>query len=192
MRTLILASSSQPRKLLLERFKIPFQAISPNVDESPLEGEAVDKLVARLAKAKAFALSSQFTNSLIIGADQVGMFEETVLCKPLTYENAVKQLQMVSGKTVRFFTGLALLDTQSLTCQLAVETFDVVFRTLTQKNIENYLKNENALHCAGSFTVEGLGIALLEKLQGDDYTALIGLPLIRLQKMLQNAGCAII
>jgi len=172
--------------MLLQRLKIPFECVSPGVDETPLPNEKPAAMVLRLAQEKAQAVAQQFPDSLIIGADQVGVIENTILGKPLVYENAIKQLLLMSGQRVRFLIGLCLLNTKDNTSQVVLETFDVVFRTLTLQMIEDYLKKEPALNCAGSFTVEGLGISLVEKLQGDDYTALIGLPLIRLVTMLKD------
>lgn len=187
---LILASTSPSRKLLLERLKIPFECVAPNVDETPLPTEQPESMVIRLAKEKAFAVASQFPNSFIIGGDQVGLVDNEILGKPLTYEKAVKQLLQVSGKRIRFFIGICLLDTKQNHVETALETYDVIFRDLSLATIENYLKRESALNCAGSFTVEGLGISLVQKLEGDDYTALIGLPLIRLVSLFKKAGIA--
>lgn len=191
-RQLILASSSQPRKSLLERFKIPFTCVNPDVDETPHDNEDPKQLVVRLAKEKALAVSSQYPDALIIGADQVGILDQTILSKPQNHENAIKQLQMMSAKRIKFLIGLCLFDSKIKSEQICLETYDVVFRHLTIQMIENYLQNESALNCAGSFKVEGLGIALVDELQGEDYTALIGLPLIRLRKMLASAGLEIV
>lgn len=185
-KTLVLASSSQPRKLLLERFKIPFESINPDVDETPHPNENPEHMVIRLALEKAHVVANKYPDALIIGADQVGILDQTILGKPLTYENAVEQLLQMSGKKIRFFIGLCLLDTKDNAQQTSLETYDVTFRTLNREMIETYLQKESALNCAGSFKVEGLGIGLVDELQGEDYTALIGLPLIRLRKMLQN------
>lgn len=192
MTRLILASTSPSRKTLLERLKIPFETANPNVDETPLVNEKAPDLVLRLAQQKASAVANRYPNSLIIGADQVGIFNDTILCKPLTQENAIAQLTLVSGKSVQFFTGLCLLDTRTQTNHTSVAAFDVVFRSLTLNMIKHYLAKEDALNCAGSCTIEGLGIALIEKLQGDDYTALIGLPLIQLVSMLEKANFPIL
>lgn len=192
MKKLILASTSQPRKMLLERLQISFECAAPDVDETPLLNEKADKMVLRLAKEKAQAVRNKFPDALIIGADQVGVLDGMMLGKPLVYEQAVKQLRMMSGQRIEFFIGLCLLDAKNKSHQIALEKFTVVFRKLSMQMIENYLKKEHALNCAGSVTVEGLGIALLEKLEGEDYTALIGLPLIRLTKMLEEAGMQVI
>jgi septum formation protein len=137
---------------------------------------------------KAQKIAVSHPDALIISCDQVGVLEGTILCKPLTHENAVKQLQFVSEKMVRFYTAMCVLDTNTQQSQLVVEHYDVYFRKLSLAMIEGYLGKENALHCAGSFQAEGLGIALIDKFDGDDYTALIGLPLIRLVEMLRKAG----
>lgn len=185
---LILSSSSPARRELLTRLKIPFIYKAPDVDETPLPNESVKDLTLRLAEAKAKKSGENYPNSLIIGCDQVGELNGTILCKPLTHENAVKQLQFVSGNMVRFSTAICLLDTRTHTQQLAIETYDVYFRELSLEKIERYLQKEQPYQCAGSFRAEGLGISLIDKFHGDDYTALIGLPLIRLTKMLEKTG----
>lgn len=187
-RKLILCSTSQPRKALLQRLQLPFEIMAPEVDESPLENENPKDLVLRLAKEKAQVASKKFPDALIIGADQVGVLENEIQGKPHTYENAAKQLQAASGKRMQFLIGLCLFDSRAQTCQLALEEFDVLYRPLSPSMIENYLNKEQPLECAGSCKAEGLGIALIEEFQGKDFTALIGLPLIRLVKMLEKAG----
>lgn len=191
-RQLILSSSSPARRLLLQRLMLPFTTTSPDLDETPLPGENAEQLVRRLAKLKAWASSEIYPEALIIGADQVGTLDSEILCKPLTHQKAVEQLLAVSGKTIRFYTGMCLLDAKYGGQEIAVTTYDVTFRHLTQDMIEGYLEKEEALNCAGSFQVEGLGIALIEKLEGDDYTSLIGLPLITLVKMLEKRDMSIL
>ncbi|MDX1900409.1 MAG: nucleoside triphosphate pyrophosphatase [Gammaproteobacteria bacterium] len=188
MRSIILASTSKPRKKLLEQLKIPFQCVVPDVDETPLLHEEPAQLVQRLAKEKASIVAKKYPDSLIIGADQVGLVDDTILSKPLTHDAAVAQLKKMSGKTIRFLVGLCLCDTANDTCQISLESYDIVMRSLTNEMIEKYLQKEDVLNCAGSFKLEGLGIALIEQLRGDDYTMVIGLPLIRLIKMLEKAG----
>lgn len=188
---IILASSSPARKMLMERLALPFTCASPNIDESAQANEQPADLVIRLAKEKAAVFASTHTDAIIIGVDQVGVLNGEILGKPMTHENAVRQLSKMSGKTIRFFIGVCVLDTKNNHQEVTLETFDVTFRSLTQSMIEHYLQNEPALHCAGSLQVEGLGIVLLEKLTGDDYTALIGLPLIRLSEMLRKLGVAL-
>jgi len=187
-RQLILGSTSKPRQTLLERLQLPFQIAAPDVDETPLPDESPEALVLRLAEKKARVVSEKFPDALVIGADQVGILDDMILGKPLTYENAAKQLGAASGKRMTFFIGLCLFDGRTQTYQLALEKFDVIYRTLTANMIENYLRKEQPLHCAGSCKAEGLGITLIEEFQGKDFTALIGLPLIRLTTMLNAAG----
>ncbi len=189
---IVLASTSPFRKTILEKLDLPFETLSPQTDETRLDGEPPEKLVQRLALAKAQAVAGICTDALIIGSDQVAVIEGEILGKPATHEKAVKQLQRASGKTVRFFTGLCLLNAITGKYQLEVVPFDVVFRTLTDTQIENYLKKEKPYNCAGSFKSEALGICLFEKLQGDDPNTLMGLPLIRLVRMLEQEGVAVI
>lgn len=185
---LILGSTSKPREALLRRLNIPFEIAAPDIDETPLDHETPTELVLRLAEKKARAVAEKFPHALIIGADQVGVLENTILGKPLTYENAMKQLQQASGKCMHFFIGLCLLDAETQTYQIALEEFNVIYRPLTPTMIQNYLQKEQPLDCAGSCKAEGLGITLIEEFQGKDFTALIGLPLIRLVSMLEKAG----
>ncbi len=189
---IVLASTSPFRKTILEKLDLPFETLSPQTDETRLDNEPTEKLVQRLALAKAQAVADLCKDALIIGSDQVAVIDDEILGKPGTHEKAVKQLQRASGKTVRFFTGLCLLNTTTGKYQLEVVPFDVIFRTLTATQIENYLKKEKPYNCAGSFKSEALGICLFEKLQGDDPNTLMGLPLIRLVRMLEQEGVAII
>lgn len=183
-RLLVLSSSSPARRALLARLHIPFISISPHIDETPLPDEKVEALVTRLACEKAKAKADNYPSALIIGCDQVGLIDDTILTKPLTYEEAVKQLTLVSGRSVTFFNGLCLYDTKHKQEQIAYETYVVHFRKLSLAEIENYLRKEAPFQCAGSINAEGLGIALITRFEGDDFTALIGLPLIRLVTML--------
>lgn len=185
--SLILASSSPFRKALLSKLGLAFSATSPDIDETPQSDETPEKLVCRLAIDKARKAAKTHTG-LIIAADQVSVLAGQILTKPHTHENAVKQLQNSSGKTVIFLTSLALLNTHTDRIQTIVEPFKVVFKTLTEQQIESYLQTEKPYQCAGGFKSEALGIALFERLEGDDPNALIGLPLIQLVKMLQNEG----
>jgi MAF protein len=189
---LILASTSPFRKLILDKLNLPFTTSSPDVDETVLSDESPDKLVKRLAIAKAQAVASKHPSSLIIGSDQVAVIDKQILGKPGDNENAVKQLKNASGKRVTFLTGLALLNTLTGNIQSEVVPFHVVFRELTQSMIEKYLQSEQPYNCAGSFKSEGLGIVLFERLEGDDPNTLMGLPLIRLCRMLENEGITII
>lgn len=174
--------------MLLRRLKLPFISVAPDVDETSLENEAVEHLVLRLSEWKARALIPQFPDAILIGSDQVGILEGKILTKPLNFENAVAQLEFMSGKKVQFLTGLCVLDSGTEKLKLTLEKYDVQFKVLTKKQIENYLHKEQPFHCAGSCMLEGLGIALLDSLSGRDYTALIGLPLIALTEMLEDFG----
>ena len=187
-RQLILGSTSQPRRELLQRLQIPFEICAPDLDETPLENETPKELVLRLAEAKARKVAESFSDALIIGADQVGVIDNTIQGKPLTYDKAVQQLTAASGKRMQFFIGLCVLDARKNISQIALEEFDVIYRDLTLPMIENYLKKETPFQCAGSCKAEGLGIALINEFSGKDFTALIGLPLIRLVNLLENAG----
>lgn len=181
---LILSSTSPARKELLQRLQLSFECASPNIDETPLTNENPEELVKRLAEEKARALATKYPNALIIGADSVGVLNNEFLCKPLTHENGVKTLQIMSGQLVKFLTGLCVYNTYTQERLVAVEEYDVLFRKLSPQMIEHYLQKEDALQCAGCFHAERLGIALVEKFMGDDFTTLIGLPLIRLTTML--------
>ncbi len=191
-RRLILASTSPFRRDLLARLALPFMAQAPEVDETRLPGETAPELVARLAERKAAAVARQEPAALIIGSDQVAVLDGAIIGKPGDHQRAAAQLQQASGRTVVFHTGLCLLDSASGERQIAVEEFRVVFRALTPAMIERYLRREQPYQCAGSFKSEGLGIALFERLEGADPTSLIGLPLIRLTRMLEAAGMAVL
>lgn len=185
---LVLASTSKFRQELLQRLQIPFVCASPNIDESPLPHESAYDLVARLALAKAQAVQAHYTDALIIGSDQVAVLRDHILGKPHTHANAVAQLQACSNQYVEFLTGLCLLNTHTHSYQVDVVRYGVKFRPLTEQMIEHYLQREQPYQCAGSFKSEGLGVTLFEKMQGDDPSALIGLPLIRLTDFLQQQG----
>ena len=192
MQTLVLASTSRFRKTVLEKLGVPFEVHAPHVDESIHRGETPSALVERLACEKAAAAALHYPNALIIGSDQVAVIDGQIVGKPGNHENAVNQLQRASGQTVKFYTGLCLLNSANKNIQSSVETFDVVFRTLNDQQIENYVRAEKPYNSAGSFKSEGLGIVLFERLQGDDPNALIGLPLIRLVRMLEAEGFNVI
>ena len=184
----VLASTSVYRRELLSHLQIPFSIASPDADETPFAGELPEETAARLAELKARAVKDQFRRALIIGSDQVAVLDGIQLGKPHTHENAIKQLQFMRGKTVVFHTALCLYNNWSGNIQTTVVPYKVRFRNLTDTQIEQYLLKEQPYNCAGSAKTEGLGIALIEKLQGDDPNALIGLPLIELTNMLQNEG----
>jgi MAF protein len=185
---LYLASTSQYRQQLLAKLTTRFHTAKPLVDETPLANESADQLVRRLAVAKAQAVAASLSAGLVIGSDQVAMFNNEIIGKPHTAENALAQLRCFSGNSVTFLTGLALVNAQTGNIQVIVEPFNVSFRTLTDTEIIAYIDKEQPLDCAGSFKSEGLGISLFSKLSGDDPNSLIGLPLIRLNQMLLNEG----
>ena len=185
---IVLGSTSPFRKALLERLNIAFTCDAPNIDETPLDNEAVEDMVVRLAIAKAQAIATNHDNALIIGSDQSAVLDGEKLTKPGNFENAFKQLTRASGKTITFQTGLCLLNTKTGNVQSSCIPYTVVFKTLTPSVVENYLHKEEPYNCAGSFKSEGLGIALFERFEGDDPNALIGLPLIELVNFLSNEG----
>ena len=189
-KTLVLASTSPFRKEILSRLNIPFETFAPLVDESPLENESPSQLVTRLSILK--AQSVKLERALIIGSDQVAVIDDTILGKPGNHEQAVKQLNQASGKQVDFLTGLSVINTETDKIQTDLVHFSVKFRQLTSTQIENYLKIDQPYNCAGSFKSEGLGIALLDRMIGSDPTAIIGLPLIRLVRMLEAEGLFVI
>lgn len=185
---LILASTSIYRSELLSTLQIPFQIASPNVDETPLPGEDAKQTSARLSQLKAQAVAPNHPDALIIGSDQVALLDGQQLGKPLTHDNAVRQLRAMRGKTVVFYTALTLLNAVDGSMQTDLSETHVSFRQLGDDEIERYLIKEQPYHCAGSAKSEGLGIALISKIAGDDPNALIGLPLISLVTMLKKQG----
>lgn len=189
---LILASSSVYRKELLSRLQLPFEIQVPDIDESPGKDEAPPDLVVRLATEKAKAVANRVDNALVIGCDQVAVHGGVIVGKPKDHDHAVQQLKTASGTSVMLYTGLALINSSTSQVQSEVVPYKVKFRKLTDEQIENYLQKEQPYHCAGSVKSEGLGIALLEKFAGDDPNTLIGLPLIRLIKMLEREGMTVI
>ncbi len=186
---LILASTSRYRRELLERLRIPFEVISPKVDETPLAGESTLDLALRLAHAKAEAVAQQYPDAWVIGSDQVADLCGAAIGKPGNFERALAQLQLMRGATVTFQTALCLMKSDAHTT-LCVPT-EVTFRKLPDSILEAYLLAEEPYDCAGSAKSEGLGISLLESIKSDDPTALIGLPLIALTGLLRDAGFAI-
>jgi septum formation protein len=187
-RKLILGSTSVYRRELLCRLRVPFTVESPHVDESPLLGEAPAALACRLALAKAVAVATRFPDAVVIGSDQVADLDGLALGKPGNHARAVQQLQQMSGKLVVFQTAIAVVCLSSGFSQQALAPVKVLFRTLKPTEIENYLLAEQPYDCAGSAKSEGLGIALLERIDNDDPTALVGLPLIRTAALLRAAG----
>ncbi|HSI95029.1 MAG: Maf-like protein [Methylophilaceae bacterium] len=189
---LILASSSIYRRELLERLQLSFSVVVPNVDETPLPDEKPEETALRLAQVKARKIGDLHPNALVIGCDQVATLDGLQLGKPLTHDNAVKQLTLMRGRTVFFHSALCLFNAASGNMQAEDVIYEVRFRQLTDAQIENYLRLEQPYHCAGSAKSEGLGIALMEYMRGDDPNALIGLPLISLISMLQKEGVSVI
>lgn len=185
---LVLASTSPYRRQILERLGLSFTTAAPDVDERPQPDESAQVLVLRLAEAKARAVAAAHPNALVIGSDQVACIGNDILGKPGDREQAIAQLERASGQTLVFQTGLCLLNTARNHAQTLVEPFRVHFRTLNRHRIEGYLDREQPFDCAGSFKSEGLGIALFERLEGDDPNTLIGLPLIRLIALLESEG----
>lgn len=189
--SLILASSSPYRRALLDRLQLSYQACSPEIDESRREHEAPEAYVRRLSREKAEAIAARFPQALIIGSDQAAVLNSEVLGKPGTHERAFQQLQRAAGHHVDFLTGLCLLDSANGDAQTEIVTTRVHFRPLDDATIERYLQLEQPYDCAGSFRSEALGISLFERIEGDDPTALIGLPLISLISMLHQAGLSL-
>ncbi len=187
-RPVVLGSTSRYRRELLSRLNIPFEVASPEVDETPLPGEAPRDLALRLALAKARAVAAKFPGAAVIGSDQVADLDGEPLGKPGTHERAVVQLQRMRGRTVIFQTALAVACQATGFEQVDLAAVSVRFRDLTDAEIEAYLRAEQPYDCAGSAKSEGLGIALLEAIDNDDPTALVGLPLIRTCRMLRAAG----
>lgn len=188
MTTLILASSSPYRREILQKLHLPFICISPDIDETPLTGESPQQTSLRLAQAKAMKIAQTHPDALIIGCDQVATAEGIQIGKPGNHANAVKQLTFLSGKEVIFHSALCLYDAKNQHMQAQSVPYYVKFKALEADAIERYLQLEQPYDCAGSAKSEGLGIALLEYMRGDDPNALVGLPLIALVDMLAHAG----
>jgi septum formation protein len=183
-----LASSSTYRQSILKKLQVPFTFVAPDINESAIAGELIPAQVARLAylKAQTVAEQSQYQHNYIIGSDQLASHDGQVLSKPGNFARAKQQLTLVSGNTVRFYTGLCLIHAASKQIEQTVEIYDVTFKTLTESQISTYLHIEQPYDCAGSFKSEGLGIALFESVQGRDPNSLIGLPLIGLLELFSN------
>ena len=186
--TLILASTSRYRRELLERLRLPFEVHAPDVDETPRPGEPPAALAQRLALAKAQAVSVRFPEAVVIGSDQVADLDGTPVGKPGAHELAVAQLRAMRGRSVVFQTAVAVIRASTGYVGAALAPVTVRFRALNDAEIEHYLTTEKPYDCAGSAKAEALGIALLETIDSDDPTALIGLPLIRTCVLLRAAG----
>ena len=191
-RQIVLASTSPFRRDLLLRLGLSFSTANPQTDESPLPEEKPEATALRLSEAKARAVADLFPEALIIGSDQVAILHGQVFGKPGTHANAVRQVQTMRGQTVNFFTGLCLLDARTGNTWVRGVPTLVTFRDLNDAEIENYLRREQPYNCAGAAKSEGLGIAIIARMQGDDPNALIGLPLIALCDLLRTAGVHIL
>lgn len=187
-RALILGSTSPYRRELLARLRLPFDVAAPDVDETPLPGERPLELASRLALAKARAVAARHPEAVVIGSDQVADLDGEPLGKPGTHARAVAQLRRMRGRVVIFQTAIAVVCQAAAFEQVEVAPVRVRFRALSDAEIESYLRAETPYDCAGSAKSEGLGIALLESIDNDDPTALIGLPLIRTARLLRAAG----
>ena len=189
-RRLVLASTSRYRRELLARLGLAFEVLAPEADESPLPGESAADLALRLAVLK--ARSVRAGDALVIGSDQAAALEGRLLGKPGGHEAAVRQLRELSGKAADFHTAIALLDSKSRQVETRVVACRVTFRQLDERRIEAYLRREQPYDCTGSAKAEGLGIALLARIETDDPTSLIGLPLIALTELLERAGMPVL
>ena len=187
-RPIVLGSTSRYRRELLERLRLPFSVSAPDVDETPAPGESPRDLALRLALAKAQAVAAQHPEAIVIGSDQVADLAGQPLGKPGEHDRAVQQLRQMRGRTVIFQTALAVVCLATGFEQVDLAEVRVVFRDLSDEEIESYLQAEKPYDCAGSAKSEGLGIALLESIDNDDPTALVGLPLIRTARLLRQAG----
>lgn len=185
---LILASSSVHRRALLSRLGLRFDTISPDIDEAPLSGETPREMAERLSRLKAEAVTSLRPRALIVGSDQVAVLGDRILRKPGGHGANVRQLMLAAGRTVHFLTGVALLNAASGALQCEVVEFRVRLRSFGEKQAEDYVRIERAYDCAGGFRAEGLGITLIERMEGADPTSLVGLPLITLVSMLRREG----
>ena len=191
-RRLLLASTSKYRRALLERLGLAFEVAAPGVDEHALPGERPADTAHRLSVLKATSLKARFADALIIGSDQVAALGSERLDKPGSHENAVRQLRLLSGKAADFHTAVALLDSRTGRLDAKVVSCRVTFRALDDARIEAYLRREQPYDCAGSAKAEGLGITLIARMETDDPTSLIGLPLIALTAMLEEAGLPVL
>jgi len=183
---LVLASSSTYRQALLKKLRLNFVTAHPDIDETVKKGEPLTQLALRLAQEKAIALTTSYPNHLIIASDQVAILNNTQLEKPKNQANAIKQLQISSGKAVKFYTSVCILNSATGELKSAVNLCTVYFKKLSEQQIKNYITLEQPYDCAGSFKAESLGIALFERIEGNDPNALIGLPLIELTTLLNE------
>jgi septum formation protein len=189
---IVLASTSKYRSELLARLGLPFEVAAPDVDEMPLPHETPQETARRLAEAKARAVAARFPQAIVIGSDQVAVLDGTMLGKPGNHANAVRQLKAMRAKEVVFHTALCLCNAASGRAETRVVPYCVRFRDYSDTQIEHYLRREQPYDCAGSARCEGLGIALIAEMRGDDPNALIGLPLIALTEMLAAQGVSVL
>lgn len=189
---LILASSSPARAQVLSKLAIPFEQISPHVDETALPDESPQQMVERLAIAKASKVAECYDNALVIGADQVAVINNEPIGKPHTVTRALEQLLQASGKAITFYSGLCLINTHDGTIQSCLEPYTIHFKNFDRRTAAAYIEKDHPLQCAGSFRSEGLGIALTERYEGDDPNAIIGLPLMRLLDMFEACGVSVL
>lgn len=189
---IILASSSPYRRALLKKINIHCHTASPGIDESMIAGESPQHMALRLAQEKANSIKSRFPNHLIIASDQVAMLGAEQLKKPGNHENTINQLQLISGKIVNFYTSISVLNSRTDEMMSDLDSCSVQFRALSGRQITNYVDLERPSDCAGGFKSEGLGIALISNMKGDDPNALVGLPLIKLIRILERFGIKII
>ena len=189
---IVLASSSVYRRELLARLRLEFETASPDIDETRLPAESASAYVTRLAEAKARRVAQDFPQAVVIGSDQCARLGGQILGKPGNHANALRQLRAAQGKTVEFHTGLCVLRPSTGYADVDDVLFEVDFRRLEDAQLERYLLAEQPYDCAGSFRSEGYGICLFERMRGDDPTALIGLPVIRLVRMLEAAGIRVV
>jgi len=189
---LILASSSPYRKQLLEKLGLDFTCVSPNINEDRHNNETAQKLALRLAQQKAIALAEQYPQHIIIASDQVAILDNKQLCKPGSKENTILQLQQSSGKSIAFYTSLCVLNSATHSFKTDIDCCTVHFKSLSEAEIIRYVELEKPYDCAGGFKSEGLGIALFDRIEGDDPNSLIGLPLIKLIGLLKVFGISVL
>lgn len=188
---LVLGSGSKYRRTIMDKLHLIYNVVKPDIDESAVNEEQPEQLVGRLAEEKAQAVARKLNGepSIIIGSDQVAVCDGLILGKPGTEEKAIEQLKSFVGKTVTFYTGLAVLNSQTSQCEVRIEPFFVTFRdNITADEIARYVELEQPLDCAGSFKSEGLGVSLFSEMKGNDPNTLIGLPTIALLDMLRSQG----
>mgnify|MGYP001401908491 FL=1 len=192
MKKLILASSSIHRKKLLRQLKLKFTVIKPNIDESRKKGEEINNFIKRLSYEKAIKVAANNTDAIVIGSDEVALINGKVLGKPKNVSNAKKQLKYLSGKKIIFKTGICVICISENKVYKSIVNYSLKMKKLSTSQIENYIKKEDMLNCAGSIRIEGLAIGLVEKAEGQDPTSIIGLPLIRLTTYLEKLGYNVI